>query len=151
MELIDPRTGAVRGTRLPAREAEVAGAVAAARSARAGWAALTPRERQRRLGALAELVERHADDYVAAECAGTGKPAAEAAGEVAEVADLFRFYGARRGPRPRHALRLPGRAPELGALGAGGRGGGRGAVELPAADGSTGAARRPWRRATRCC
>ncbi|GLW57025.1 aldehyde dehydrogenase family protein [Kitasatospora phosalacinea] len=93
MELIDPRTGGVRGTQRPGRGGEVAAAVATARSARADWAALTPRERQRRLTALAELIERHADAYVAAECAGTGKPSAEASGEVAEVADLFRFYG----------------------------------------------------------
>ncbi|MFD7730963.1 aldehyde dehydrogenase family protein [Kitasatospora phosalacinea] len=93
MELIDPRTGETRGTRQPGRGREVAAAVAAARSARPDWAALTPRERQRRLAALAELIERHADAYAAAERAGTGKPLAEAANEVAEVADLFRFYG----------------------------------------------------------
>ncbi|RKE17638.1 aldehyde dehydrogenase family protein [Streptomyces sp. TLI_171] len=93
MDLIDPRTGAVRGALEPGRAAEVTAAVAAARAARTGWAALTPRERHRRLAALADLIERHADAYLSAECAGTGKPAAEAAGEIAEVADLFRFYG----------------------------------------------------------
>ncbi|MEV4561947.1 aldehyde dehydrogenase family protein [Kitasatospora sp. NPDC049285] len=93
MDLIDPRTGDVRGSQQPAGPAETAAAVAAARAAQPGWAALTPRERHRRLAALAELIERHAEQYLAAECAGTGKPAAEAAGEIAEVADLFRFYG----------------------------------------------------------
>ncbi|MFJ1757758.1 aldehyde dehydrogenase family protein [Kitasatospora sp. NPDC088134] len=91
--LLDPRTGEVRGAQRPGRAAEVAAAVAGARAAQRSWAALTPRERHRRLAALADLVERHAADYLAAECAGTGKPAAEAAGEIAEVADLFRFYG----------------------------------------------------------
>ncbi|OKJ13642.1 aldehyde dehydrogenase family protein [Kitasatospora sp. CB01950] len=93
MDLIDPRTGAVRRTLAPGRAAEVSAVVAAARAARPGWAALTPRERHRRLSAFADLIEQHASAYVEAECAGTGKPAAEAAGEIAEVADLFRFYG----------------------------------------------------------
>ncbi|MFD8479470.1 aldehyde dehydrogenase family protein [Kitasatospora sp. NPDC059673] len=93
MKLTDPRTGAPRRTLDAARPPEVAAAVATARAARPAWSALTPRERHRRLAALADLIERHADDYLAAECAGTGKPDAEAAGEIAEVADLFRFYG----------------------------------------------------------
>ncbi|MEV7121704.1 aldehyde dehydrogenase family protein [Kitasatospora griseola] len=93
MNLIDPRTGAVRRTLAPGRATEVSAAVAAARAARPGWSALTPRERHRRLAALADLIEQHASAYADAECAGTGKPVAEAAGEIAEVADLFRFYG----------------------------------------------------------
>ncbi|MFE2323016.1 aldehyde dehydrogenase family protein [Streptomyces sp. NPDC059385] len=91
-ELIDPRTGRVRGTAALSREAEVAAAVAASRDALPGWSALTPKERARRLDRLAALVEEHADRYGALERAGTGKPAAETAGEIEQVADLFRFY-----------------------------------------------------------
>ncbi|MFB6617930.1 aldehyde dehydrogenase family protein [Streptomyces sp. NPDC085524] len=91
-ELTDPRTGRARGTAVPSREAEVAAAVAAARGALPGWSALTPKDRARRLDRLAALVEEHADRYAAAEQAGTGKPAAETAGEIEQVADLFRFY-----------------------------------------------------------
>ncbi|MFJ8793534.1 aldehyde dehydrogenase family protein [Streptomyces sp. NPDC102462] len=90
--LIDPRTGRDRGSAPVARESEVRSAVAAARAALPGWRGLTPKERSRRLERLAALVEQHADAYVAREAAGTGKPAGETTGEVAQVADLFRFY-----------------------------------------------------------
>ncbi|MFB7111663.1 aldehyde dehydrogenase family protein [Streptomyces sp. NPDC056190] len=90
--LIDPRTGRVRGTAPLARESEVRSAVEAARAALPGWRGLTPRERARRMERLATLVEENADAYVAREAAGTGKPDSETAGEVEQVADLFRFY-----------------------------------------------------------
>ncbi|MEU1306718.1 aldehyde dehydrogenase family protein [Streptomyces shenzhenensis] len=90
--LIDPRTGRERGTAPVARENEVRSAVEAARAALPGWRGLTPRERSRRLERLAALVEEHADAYAAREAAGTGKPDSETTGEVAQVADLFRFY-----------------------------------------------------------
>ncbi|MEU6011302.1 aldehyde dehydrogenase family protein [Streptomyces sp. NPDC047453] len=90
--LIDPRTGRVRGTTPVARESEVRSAVEAARAVLPGWHGLTPRERARRMERLATLVEENADAYVAREAAGTGKPDSETAGEVEQVADLFRFY-----------------------------------------------------------
>ncbi|MFT2016835.1 aldehyde dehydrogenase family protein [Streptomyces sp. 796.1] len=90
--LLDPRTGRVRGTADAGREGEVAEAVAAARAARPGWGGLTPRERSQRLEHLAALVAEQADAYAQRECAGTGKPTGEAAGEVAQVVDLLRFY-----------------------------------------------------------
>ncbi|MFC4499524.1 MULTISPECIES: aldehyde dehydrogenase family protein [Streptomyces] len=90
--LIDPRTGRVRGTSPVARESEVRSAVDAARAALPGWRGLTPRERSRRLERLAALVEDNARAYVEREAAGTGKPDSETAGEVEQVADLFRFY-----------------------------------------------------------
>ncbi|MFJ9590621.1 aldehyde dehydrogenase family protein [Streptomyces acidicola] len=92
VQLIDPRTGRVRGSSAVAREAQVAAATRAGRRALTGWRTLTPRERSRRLDRLAGLIEEHAAEYVALECAGTGKPEHEAAGEVEQTADLFRFY-----------------------------------------------------------
>ncbi|MER5931734.1 aldehyde dehydrogenase family protein [Streptomyces sp. NPDC002054] len=91
-ELTDPRTGRTRGTAPLSREREVAAAVAAARAALPGWSALTPKDRGRRLDRLAALIEEHADQYAAREQAGTGKPGTETAGEIEQVADLFRFY-----------------------------------------------------------
>ncbi|MET7758879.1 aldehyde dehydrogenase family protein [Streptomyces sp. NPDC005389] len=91
-ELTDPRTGAPRGTALLSRLSEVGAAVAGARAALPGWSALTPRERGRRLDRLAGLVEDHAAEYAAREGAGTGKPESETAGEIEQVADLFRFF-----------------------------------------------------------
>ncbi|MET8978855.1 aldehyde dehydrogenase family protein [Streptomyces sp. NPDC004539] len=90
--LIDPRTGRSRGTSPIGREPEVAEAVGNARTTLASWRALTPKERSRKLERLASLVEENAAEYVARENAGTGKPASETAGEVEQVADLFRFY-----------------------------------------------------------
>ncbi|MER5961587.1 aldehyde dehydrogenase family protein [Streptomyces sp. NPDC002057] len=92
VDLTDPRTGAPRGTSVRSRLPEVRAAVSAARSALPGWRALTPKDRGRRLDRLAGLVEEHAAEYVARERAGTGKPEAEAAGEIEQVVDLFRFY-----------------------------------------------------------
>lgn len=100
--LIDPRTGRIRGSSPVARGPQVTAAVGAARRAFDGWRARTPRERSRALDRLAGLIEEHADQYAALERAGTGKPAHEAAGEVANAADLFRFYAwaARTRPAP---------------------------------------------------
>ncbi|MEU8264297.1 aldehyde dehydrogenase family protein [Micromonospora sp. NPDC048999] len=92
LPLLDPRTGAVRGSCAAADEPGVATAVARARRAAAGWAAATPQDRGRRLGELAARIEACVADYVRAERAGTGKPEAEASAEVMACADLFRFY-----------------------------------------------------------
>ncbi|WP_327673504.1 aldehyde dehydrogenase family protein [Kitasatospora sp. NBC_00458] len=110
IHLTDPRTGHTRGTLVPARAGRVAETVARARAAAPGWRALTPRERERRLDALADLVERHLTEYTVLEQAGTGKPEAEAAGEIHQVADLFRFYAgaARTGSAPAAGRYLPG-------------------------------------------
>ncbi|MGW4897565.1 aldehyde dehydrogenase family protein [Kitasatospora sp. NPDC004240] len=110
MDLIDPRTGRTRGTLDPARAEGVTAAVAGARAAAPGWRALTPRERERRLDALADLVERHLDEYATLERAGTGKPEDEAVGEIRLVADLFRFYAgaARTMPAPAAGRYVPG-------------------------------------------
>ncbi|MCD2468936.1 aldehyde dehydrogenase family protein [Streptomyces sp. MBT42] len=91
-ELTDPRTGAPRGTAVLSRLPEVRAAVAGARAALPGWSALTPKERGRRLDRLAGLVEEHAAEYAVREAAGTGKPESETAGEIEQVADLFRFF-----------------------------------------------------------
>ncbi|WP_327267352.1 aldehyde dehydrogenase family protein [Streptomyces sp. NBC_01218] len=90
--LIDPRTGAARGTAPVSREPEVTGAVSAARAALPAWSALTPRARADRLGRLAASIKARAAQYSACERAGTGKPESETTGEIAQVADLFRFY-----------------------------------------------------------
>ncbi|WP_411111734.1 aldehyde dehydrogenase family protein [Streptomyces sp. c-19] len=92
IDLTDPRTGAPRGTSVRSRQPEVLAAVAAGRGALSAWSGLTPKDRGRRLDRLAGLVEEHAADYAARERAGTGKPEAEVAGEIEQVADLFRFF-----------------------------------------------------------
>jgi betaine-aldehyde dehydrogenase len=106
--LTDPRTGLRRE---PAVEApSVDHAVAAARAAFPVWSGLVPRHRSRRLLALADAIESHADGFVAAERAGTGKPLADAVSEVETAADVLRFYaGASRAElTPASGHRLPG-------------------------------------------
>jgi betaine-aldehyde dehydrogenase len=98
LDLTDPRTGAKRGQCTVAGEAEVTEVVSASRKAGDAWAAMPPRQRSRQLSRLADRIEEKAAEYVDRERAGTGKPAPEAAAEIAQVADLFRFYaGAARG------------------------------------------------------
>jgi acyl-CoA reductase-like NAD-dependent aldehyde dehydrogenase len=107
--LADPRTGRVRS--VPSEPVDVARAVAASRKAQTGWADLTTGERARRLLRLAATVEDRSAEYVGAERAGTGKPAAEAEGEVAQCIDLIRFYAgaARAALAPAAGHHLPGR------------------------------------------
>jgi betaine-aldehyde dehydrogenase len=95
----------------PAGEAEVTAAVAAARTAQPAWGGLTPAARSRRLLRFADAVEQRAADYVRAECAGTGKPPGEAAGEVEQSVDVLRFFAgaARAAQAPAGGELLPGR------------------------------------------
>ncbi|MBB4893656.1 acyl-CoA reductase-like NAD-dependent aldehyde dehydrogenase [Streptomyces olivoverticillatus] len=109
--LTDPRTGRSRAGFPVSGRGRVDAAVAAARAAQPAWAALTTGERSRRMLALAAAVEDDAEQYVRAEQAGTGKPAAEARGEIEQCIDLIRFYaGAVRADlAPGGGHRLPGR------------------------------------------
>jgi betaine-aldehyde dehydrogenase len=106
--LTDPRTGAPRD--LAAEPLSVDVAVAGARAAHPLWAGLTPRHRSRRLLALADAIDAHGDEFVAAERAGTGKPLADAVSEVETAADVLRFYaGALRAElTPASGHRVPG-------------------------------------------
>lgn len=109
--LTDPRTGDARSHVTPGGADDVAAAVAAARAAQPGWAGLTSGERSRRLLRFAAVVEDHTDQYVAGEVAGTGKPFAEARGEIAQAVDVLRFYAgaARADLAPAAGHKLPGR------------------------------------------
>ena len=109
--LTNPRTGLPRTAPPAADRRAVLATVSAARAAQPGWSGLTTGERSRRLLAFAALMEDNAEQYVAAEQAGTGKPRPEAVGEVAGGIDLVRFYaGAIRSDlTPGSGHRLPGR------------------------------------------
>jgi len=74
----DPATGEVLAECALAAAQDVDRAVAAARRALPGWAALDPMARTRRLLALADLLERHAPDLAELESRDVGKPLAEA-------------------------------------------------------------------------
>ncbi|MEH0970295.1 aldehyde dehydrogenase family protein [Micromonospora sp. CPCC 205546] len=111
VSLVDPRTGRVRGTLTAAPAADIAQQVQTARAAQRDWGARTPADRAARLFALAALIESDVERFVAAEIAGTGKPVAEATGEVRTAADVIRFYAgaARAGIAPASGRLLPER------------------------------------------
>jgi betaine-aldehyde dehydrogenase len=91
--LVDPATGAASGQVSEADAGQVARAVAAARSAFAGWAARTAGERARVLLRLADLVEADADRLTELEVRQTGKPVAVFRdGELPFAADNLRFF-----------------------------------------------------------
>jgi betaine-aldehyde dehydrogenase len=71
---------------------ETDAAVAAARSAFPGWAAVPPSSRARMLRQLASLVEEHAEELALLETRNVGKPISDSRGEVAMVAEVFHFY-----------------------------------------------------------
>jgi betaine-aldehyde dehydrogenase len=73
-QVVNPADGSVVAELALAVPADVDVAVAAARSALAGWATVTPVERSTVLAKLAELVAAHADELVAEEVSQTGKP-----------------------------------------------------------------------------
>ena len=67
-------------------------AVAAAAAALPAWRALDPRERARLLGAIAANVEDHLEELAVLEARNAGKAIGDARGEIAMVADTFRYY-----------------------------------------------------------
>jgi len=91
--VIDPSTGREYARAPRSGPEDVAAAYAAADRAAAGWGRTTPAERQSALLALADLVDAHTDELVAAESRNTGKPLhLTATDEVPPCADQLRFF-----------------------------------------------------------
>jgi acyl-CoA reductase-like NAD-dependent aldehyde dehydrogenase len=101
----DPRTGATVGSLPVAGPRDVAVALAAARTAQPGWAAVPPAERGRLLRAAAGALDRAAAELADLNSMETGRPAVEAlAGIAAGVSTLEQY--AELGPLHRgHSLR----------------------------------------------
>jgi betaine-aldehyde dehydrogenase len=93
MAVLNPATGAELW-RAPISSAEdVDRAVRAARSAFAGWSQATPAERAQALLALADAIERNAEEIARLEALNAGKPLAAVAGdELPVMADNLRFF-----------------------------------------------------------
>ncbi|MEV7354614.1 aldehyde dehydrogenase family protein [Kitasatospora sp. NPDC091276] len=75
----------------PGAEA-VRAAVARARAVQPGWLAAGAGARSAALGRIAEAVEAHADELAGLIVREVGKPLAEARGEVARTAAIWRYY-----------------------------------------------------------
>jgi betaine-aldehyde dehydrogenase len=92
-ELINPSTGEVFATAPISREAEVNAAFGSAADAFDGWRDATPGERSLALLRIADAIEAHADELVAAESQNTGKPIAlTLSEEIPPMVDQIRFF-----------------------------------------------------------
>jgi betaine-aldehyde dehydrogenase len=92
-ELVDPSTGEVFATAPVSRAQEVDAAFGAAADAFEGWRDATPAERSLALLRIADSIEAHADQLVAAESQNTGKPIAlTLSEEIPPMADQIRFF-----------------------------------------------------------
>ncbi|MFE6131665.1 aminobutyraldehyde dehydrogenase [Streptomyces sp. NPDC056437] len=91
--LVDPASGETHRSAPRSGPADVQAACAAAAAAYETWSLTTPGERQRALLRIADEVEAHADDLVAAEVGDTGKPAELFRDdELPAIVDAFRFF-----------------------------------------------------------
>jgi betaine-aldehyde dehydrogenase len=93
--IIDPSTGIAIDTVADATPAAVDAAMRAAAAAGREWGATLPSQRAAALLALADTVERHADELCAIEVAETGKPwTVMRDGELPFALDNLRFFAA---------------------------------------------------------
>lgn len=92
-DILNPFTGESIVQVPEASPEQVDQAVAAARQAFEFWSRTTPAERSAALLALADLIERHADEFVTLEALNCGKPRhLVAAEEVPAVVDVIRYF-----------------------------------------------------------
>ncbi len=94
LTVIEPATEAVLDEISGAGREEVDEAVGRARTALGAWRALVPAQRAGRLRALANAVEADAEQLAVLEARNVGKPIGDARGEIAMVAETFRYYAA---------------------------------------------------------
>ena len=91
-ESVDPSSPTTVVARYPEATAEDArAAVSAAAAAAPGWAATPPLRRATALTAIADLIERRADDVAALITREEGKPLTAARGEAGKSAEQFRL------------------------------------------------------------
>ena len=94
MDVINPATEEVL-TKCPrASEAQLNDAVAAAKAAFPGWAATPIADRKAVLNAIADTIEKHADELARLLTQEQGKPIGDATGEVYGTAAFFRYFTA---------------------------------------------------------
>ncbi|MDQ2725032.1 MAG: aminobutyraldehyde dehydrogenase [Actinomycetota bacterium] len=92
-EVIDPSTGRTYAEAPVSGEDDVDRAFQAAARAFGGWRDATPGERSVALLRLADGLEEHAEELIAAECANTGKPVAlTRSEELPPAVDQLRFF-----------------------------------------------------------
>lgn len=90
----EPATGKVLAEVASADRGQIDLAVTKAHAAFGQWSQTTPKERSRALLRIADAIEAHSKSLADVESANAGKPWRYVqAGELANVADVFRFFG----------------------------------------------------------
>lgn len=90
----EPATGKLLAEVASADEGQIDLAVRTAHAAFAGWSKATPKERSRALLRIADAIEAQAEALADVESVNAGKPWRYVkAGELANVADVFRYFG----------------------------------------------------------
>lgn len=95
LDVFEPAVGAVFARCPDSDASDVDAAVAAARTAAAGWAATAPERRAQHLNRLADLVERELDTLAELESRNSGKPVALARSlDIPRAVANLRFFAA---------------------------------------------------------
>lgn len=90
---LDPSTGQVHAAAPRGTAEDVDAAVSSAHQAQSAWGGLLPRERGQMLIALADAIDRRAEELADLELRDTGHPRRDAYDDVATASGYFRFYG----------------------------------------------------------
>jgi aldehyde dehydrogenase (NAD+) len=93
LDVVNPATAKPFITVSRASEAQAAQAIAAAKKAQAGWAALPKAERQAYMNKLADAIDANADKLARTLTLEQGKPLAEAQAEIAYTTIFLRYFG----------------------------------------------------------
>jgi betaine-aldehyde dehydrogenase/aminobutyraldehyde dehydrogenase len=91
-DVLNPATGETIARVPEGTHADVERAIEAARAARIPWRDTTPGQRMELLLALADTIDRHADELAALESRNVGKPMALALEELPICSDELRFF-----------------------------------------------------------
>jgi betaine-aldehyde dehydrogenase len=92
LTVIEPATEAVLDQIPRATAADADAAVARAKAAYPAWRAIAPADRERLLHRLADALSDAGEELAQLEARNAGKPIGDARGEMAMVADTFRYY-----------------------------------------------------------
>jgi phenylacetaldehyde dehydrogenase len=93
-DVIDPATEVVMTRAIQASDADVDRAVAAASAAHADrrWSGMSPHDRARILGRIADLIEANLEELAVLETRDNGKPIERSRADTATSARVFRYY-----------------------------------------------------------
>jgi betaine-aldehyde dehydrogenase len=91
-DVVNPATGDTIASAPLSEKNDVDEAVAAAKSAFAGWSNATPQERSLAMLKIADSIEARGDELAALESINVGKPIEYAKEEIPQVVDTLRFF-----------------------------------------------------------